>query len=168
MRKVKYIISSCVVLTMIGFFSVVRSQTTTSTIEGTVTDPNGAVVSGATVKASGASLAAERSVVTDSDGFYRLVALPAGTYKVTVSRSGFNTAAYSVELTVNRTGVLIRLSVNKEIVIAASFAEDRIGIIAGGLPVDGYPGDKLKQIQVFAPIYRQILYLRRSYRRTGG
>ena len=59
MRKIKYIVSSCVVLTMLGFFSVVMSQTTTSTIEGTVTDPNGAVIAGATVKASGATLAAE-------------------------------------------------------------------------------------------------------------
>lgn len=106
MRKVKFIVSSCVMLAMIGLFSVVKSQTTTSNIEGTVTDPNGAVVTGATVKATGANLAAERTVVTDSSGFYRLVALPAGTYKVSVSQSGFNTAAYSVELTVNRTGVL--------------------------------------------------------------
>ncbi len=112
---------------MIGFFSVVRSQTTTSTIEGTVTDANGAVVSGATVKASGATLAAERSVVTDSEGFYRLVALPAGTYKVTVSRSGFNTAAYSVELTVNRTGVL-----NAQLVVGTAGGEVTV---TGELPL---------------------------------
>ena len=106
MRKIKFIVSSCVVLMVIGLFSVVRSQTTTSNIEGTVTDPNGAVVAGATVKATGANSAAERTVVTDSAGFYRLVALPAGTYKVTVSQPGFGTATFNVELTVNRTGVL--------------------------------------------------------------
>ncbi|MBK7512276.1 MAG: carboxypeptidase regulatory-like domain-containing protein [Chloracidobacterium sp.] len=66
MRKIKFIVSSCVVLMVIGLFSVVRSQTTTSNIEGTVTDPNGAVVAGATVKATGANSAAERTAVTDS------------------------------------------------------------------------------------------------------
>lgn len=106
MGKLKFIVSSCFMVAIIGLVSVARSQTTTSNIEGTVTDPNGAVITGATVKATGANLAAERTVVTDSSGFYRLVALPAGTYKVSVSQSGFNTVAYNVELTVNRTGVL--------------------------------------------------------------
>ena len=106
MGKLKFIVSSCFMVAIIGLVSVARSQTTTSNIEGTVTDPNGAVITGATVKATGANLAAERTVVTDSSGFYRLVALPAGTYKVSVSQSGFNTIAYNFELTVNRTGVL--------------------------------------------------------------
>ena len=78
------------------------AQTTTSTIEGTVTDANGAVVAGATVKASGTTNAIERSVTTDSEGFYRLTALPAGTYTVTVSQTGFSTNTSNVELTLNR------------------------------------------------------------------
>ena len=79
------------------------AQTTTSTIEGTVTDPNGAVVAGATVKVSGTTLATERSAVTDSDGFYRLAALPAGTYALTISQTGFSNYASNIELTLNRT-----------------------------------------------------------------
>src|SRR5215207_2379294 len=70
---------------------VSTAQTTTSTIEGTVTDPTGAVIAGATVKASGTTLAVERSVTTDPEGFYRLAALPAGTYTLTVSQTGFST-----------------------------------------------------------------------------
>lgn len=87
----------------IGFSSSAAvAQTTTSTIEGTVTDPNGAVIAGATVRASGTTLAAERSATTDAEGFYRLAALPAGTYKVTVSQTGFNTSTSNIELTLNR------------------------------------------------------------------
>jgi len=67
----------------------VMAQTTTSTIEGTVTDANGAVVAGAEVKASGTTLASGRSATTDAEGFYRLTALPAGTYTLTVSQTGF-------------------------------------------------------------------------------
>ena len=102
MRKIKYIISSCVVFAFIGLVSSVGAQTTTSTIEGTVTDPNGAVIAGAKVTASGATLATERSVVTDSEGYYRLTALPAGVYTLTISQQGFATSTYRVELTLNR------------------------------------------------------------------
>ncbi|MGH9941864.1 MAG: TonB-dependent receptor [Pyrinomonadaceae bacterium] len=78
------------------------AQTTTSTIEGIVTDSNGAVVAGAEVKASGTTLAAERSVTSDAEGFYRLTALPAGTYTLTVSQPGFAPSASNIELTLNR------------------------------------------------------------------
>ena len=78
------------------------AQTTTSTIEGTVTDSNGAVIAGATVKASGTTLAIERSATTDAEGFYRLTALPAGTYTVTVSQTGFSAFTSNIELTLNR------------------------------------------------------------------
>ena len=96
-------------LTLLAFqFSVppMTAQTTTSTIEGTVTDPNGAVIAGATVKASGTTLATERTAATDADGIYRLAALPAGTYTVTVSQSGFSQSASRIELTLNRTATL--------------------------------------------------------------
>jgi Carboxypeptidase regulatory-like domain/TonB dependent receptor-like, beta-barrel len=78
------------------------AQTTTSTIEGTVTDPNGAVVAGAAVKANGATLASERSTTTDTEGFYRLTALPAGTYTLTVSGTGFAPSTSNLELPLNR------------------------------------------------------------------
>jgi urease accessory protein len=62
------------------------------------------VVPGAQIKASSTSLAVERTATSDEDGFYRIAALPAGIYTVTVSGSGFaNSAFQSVELTVNRT-----------------------------------------------------------------
>ncbi len=82
------------------------AQTTTSTIEGTVTDPNGAVIAGATVRASGTTLATERTANTDAGGFYRLAALPAGTYTITVSQTGFSPNAAKLELTLNRTAAL--------------------------------------------------------------
>ena len=94
------------VLGIISYFSSVGAQTTTSTIEGTVTDPNGAVIAGATVTASGATLVTERSAVTDNEGYYRLAALPAGTYTLTITQQGFATAKYKVELTLNRVATL--------------------------------------------------------------
>src|SRR5215204_3395511 len=99
--------SSTIILSLVFLLfqfsaSISIAQTTTSTIEGVVTDPNGAVVAGATVKASGTTLATERSVTTDAAGFYRIPALPAGTYTVTVSQTGFSTNTSNLELTLNR------------------------------------------------------------------
>ena len=103
MRKINHFIGYCILFLFIGLSSSATAQTTTSTIEGTVTDANGAVVAGATVKASGTTLAAERTATTDAEGSYRLAALPAGTYTVTISQSGFASSASSIELTLNRT-----------------------------------------------------------------
>jgi hypothetical protein len=76
---------------------------TTSTIEGTVRDSQGAVISGAQIKLSATALATERTVTTDSDGFYRIPALPAANYTVVASRDGFVSRNLTVELTLNRT-----------------------------------------------------------------
>lgn len=80
------------------------AQTTTSTIEGTVKDARGAVVAGGQIKASSGSLAIERTTTGDENGFYRITALPAGTYRLIASVAGFSDTTFdSIELTVNRT-----------------------------------------------------------------
>jgi len=85
------------------FTSSLTAQTTTSTIEGTVKDANGALVAGAKLKLTSTTLGTERDVVTDETGSYRFVSLPAGTYTVTVSQNGFSTVTSQIELTLNRT-----------------------------------------------------------------
>jgi hypothetical protein len=59
------------------------------TINGTVTDPTGAVVPKALVVAVEADRGVQRSTETDANGFYRLTSLPPTTYDVTVKASGF-------------------------------------------------------------------------------
>src|SRR5436190_5797142 len=99
----KIVIACCLGLMCLVLDSAVVAQTT-SNIQGTVKDPKGAIVAGAEVKATSATLALERTATSDQDGFYRLAALPPGTYQVTVSAKNFsNTAFDNVELTVNRT-----------------------------------------------------------------
>lgn len=63
----------------------------TVTVTGKVTDVNGLAVVGATVTATSAETGAERTVVTDDDGRYKIVQLKPGVYKVKVSQSGFGT-----------------------------------------------------------------------------
>ena len=63
----------------------------TGTIEGTITDSQGAVVAGARVVARNAATGAEMVRVTSSDGRYNLSPLDVGSYTVTVTAKGFET-----------------------------------------------------------------------------
>src|SRR6266446_3861138 len=66
-------------------------QTFRGTVLGTVTDPSGAVVAGATVKVTNVATGLERTTATSGDGSYAVPELPIGTYSVTVTQSGFQT-----------------------------------------------------------------------------
>lgn len=83
-------------LTAIAF-----GQGTTGSITGTVTDPNGAVVPGAAVKATNTATNQSRESTTGTDGTFAFQALPPGRYKVEIN--GANFAAYAVETDVNIT-----------------------------------------------------------------
>ena len=69
--------------------TVVSAQTFRGSILGTVTDPNGAVVSGAKVSAKNLATGLERSTTTDDAGNYTVAELPIGRYEVRVEQSGF-------------------------------------------------------------------------------
>src|ERR1051326_3915535 len=77
------------------------AQTFRGTILGTVTDPSGAVVSGAKVTVRNTATGLERVTQTTSDGTFNVPELPIGSYSVTVSQSGFQTfVANGVAVTV--------------------------------------------------------------------
>lgn len=81
------------------------AQTTTSTLEGKVVDSSGAVLPGASIEVKGSTV--ERTTVSDTDGFYRVAALPAGTYVVTASMKGFKTKVLEgIVLVLDRTATL--------------------------------------------------------------
>ena len=133
--------SSLMVLSLTLFIFLwstsVAAQTTTSTIEGTVKDTNGAVVAGAEVKVSGTSLASERSVTANEDGFYRLTALPAGTYTLTVSHTGFATSTSNIELTLNRVVTLdVELQVGG-VVGVTNVTSDALPLMEPNAPTTG-------------------------------
>src|SRR3982074_2880770 len=67
--------------------SAMAQSSTTGSIEGTVTDPNGAAVKGATVTATSPNLITSQTATTNDSGHYQIPALPPGTYKVAVDAS---------------------------------------------------------------------------------
>jgi Carboxypeptidase regulatory-like domain len=86
MRQVKCLRWLSILL--LAFSGVVFSQTSSTSLQGTVTDPAGSAVAGASVVlANEAKL--QRTTVTDAQGGYRLLALPPGTYALTITATGF-------------------------------------------------------------------------------
>src|SRR6267378_3467167 len=80
----------------------VAGQETTGGLQGTVKDPSGAVVAGATVVVTANSLVGSKSVDTDSSGYYRFANLPPDNYTISVTAKGFSTAKREVALDVGR------------------------------------------------------------------
>ena len=69
------------------------AQVDTGAILGTVRDPSGGVLPGATVTLTHKQTAIATRVTTDARGYYEAVGLAPGTYSVTVTLQGFRTAA---------------------------------------------------------------------------
>ncbi len=74
---------------------------TSGEIRGTVSDPTGATVPKATVTAEDPEKGIRRTVVTESDGEYRLTGLPPSSYSVSVEISGFQKET--------RTGIVVNV-----------------------------------------------------------
>src|ERR1700751_5592263 len=84
------------------FASSTFAQTGTTSIRGTILDKTGGVVAGATVRLSSAGLSVERTSTSRETGQYEFVALPPGTYVLTVEAPGFQkNEQRNVELLVN-------------------------------------------------------------------
>ncbi len=92
-RSVAFLLAACA--------GIVSAQISTATLEGTVTDPSGGVVAGATVAAKNLGTQVIRSVTTGSSGDYTIPNLPVAHYSITITAPGFQTYTISdVELQV--------------------------------------------------------------------
>ncbi len=67
------------------------AQTFRGTLSGAVTDPQGAVLSGASVKLTNPATGLEQTAKSSSTGDFNFPELPVGTYQLTVSMEGFET-----------------------------------------------------------------------------
>jgi outer membrane receptor for ferrienterochelin and colicin len=85
-----------------------QSLGSAGTVTGVVTDPNGAVVPGASVKIENPVTGYNRTANTDKDGAFRFGDVPPNTYQLTVAASGFSPSQERVEV---RTSVPISLKV---------------------------------------------------------
>ncbi len=91
-------------------------QVLKGSISGTVADPQGAVVSGAQVKATHTETGTVYTTTSDNSGLFRFNLIPAGTYKVEITGPGFKTAVQNnVQVSTGKDSSLgsIRMSVGE-------------------------------------------------------
>ncbi len=81
--------ATTITLLVISLSVVGWAQVHTASLTGLVTDPAGAVVAGASVKAKHKATNIEWETTTDASGYYTFVSLPIGTYTITVEAQGF-------------------------------------------------------------------------------
>ncbi len=115
-------------LAFVVFASVsLSAQQITGNIRGTVVDPSGAVIPGASVTAQRIETGLSRSTATDRTGNYVLLELPVGHYRLRVAAKGFREYVQDgISLNVNETAsVSPRLAVGseKELVLVRADAD---------------------------------------------
>ncbi|HJP91833.1 MAG TPA: TonB-dependent receptor [Pyrinomonadaceae bacterium] len=97
-------------------------QVANATLTGTIMDPAGAVVSGATITATHKATGIKRDATTNDDGLYVLSNMPPGDYELRVEAKGFATkvSKTDISLKVGQTATLnvtLEISVNSSVIV---------------------------------------------------
>src|SRR5271157_2799038 len=134
-----------------------RAQVSAS-IKGNITDPSGAPVPSATVRARNLETGAVRNTITDGEGGYLILALPVGDYEVRVAKSGFQDALRAglhlviaeeanVDLRLQVSGVTSAISVVGDAPMVSATTSDISGLVGEqavkNLPLNGRSYDLL-------------------------
>jgi carboxypeptidase family protein len=141
---------------------ICSAQTDTARLEGTVTDPNGAVVVKGTVTVTNTGTARVWTAETNNLGFYVVPALPAGQYHVDVAQQGFEKSSRDFELQVSQIAVvdfqLVVGSVNQTIEVSTASpmidaGDSAIGTVIAGRQVTELPlnGRNFTQLATLVP-----------------
>jgi len=94
-----------VLLIVLSTGAVCLAQSDTARLQGTVTDPQGNAVGGATVNVTSVDTGRLSTATTNELGYYTVSALPPGNYRVDVAQKGFKKVSRTLELQVAQLGV---------------------------------------------------------------
>src|SRR5262249_6464484 len=92
LNKSRLCVASLCALALLVVNSASSFAQARASISGTVKDPAGGLIPGATVVVKNETTGNSQETVTDKDGAYQISALGAGSYTVTASLAGFKTA----------------------------------------------------------------------------
>src|SRR6266850_5255447 len=98
----------------------------TSTVAGTVTDQKGAAVPGASIELINSATNESRTQTTSDTGYYTLVSVPPGEYKVVIKKSGFRTTNIGPD------GVQVGKSSTVDARLELGTIAETIEVVAGG------------------------------------
>jgi outer membrane receptor protein involved in Fe transport len=112
-------------LCLLFFAQAQAQQPATATLSGIVTDPNGAVIPGAQVKARQKATGTQRETATNGEGLYVLANLSPGEYEVSISAHGFATRVSDSPLAL-KVGQNVTLDASLEINVKETVTLDLI------------------------------------------
>ncbi len=98
--KLRVIITFLLLTTFITMTGFSQAESGSAAVEGSVKDPNGALVQGASVIIRNKETNLTRSITTTTNGTFSASVLPVGTYTVTAKAAGFAELATTVVVTV--------------------------------------------------------------------
>jgi hypothetical protein len=116
--------SRAAVLVILFLGSLPLCAQVSAVLSGRVTDPSGAVITGAAVTATSQETGLTRTAITNQSGMYELLALPIGRYQVSAQKTGF---AQEV-----RTGLVLVVGQNATIDFSL-----KVGQVAEQVKVEG-------------------------------
>ncbi len=102
MKRLTYLLLVAIFLLSLGSGNAFAQATASGTIQGTVTDKSGAVVSGAQVVAKSKTTDTTRETISNESGYYRFELLPVSTYTVTITKAGFATVSETIEILIGQ------------------------------------------------------------------
>src|SRR5580698_1190174 len=106
------------------------AQDATGRIAGTISDPSGAVIPGVNVTVTNTATQVSRRANTNQDGYYQVLALPIGNYKVTAEHQGFRTVLS------NEYKLLINQALRVDIKMEVGAASQTVEVGAEAAPVE--------------------------------
>src|SRR5215472_3203321 len=121
MRRFSFVTLAVLAVLSLVVVGAANAQTFRGAINGTVTDPSGAVVPNATVKATESATGIDHVTVTTSEGQFAFQDLPLGLYKVAVTATGF--PAHTVDRLEVVAGTIYTLNVQLKVAGQATTVE---------------------------------------------
>ena len=126
MRKTLCAKSFFVLAAVLLFGSVSFAQSGRSTVRGTVKDPQGNVVAGATLNLVNADRNFSRTQTTNQDGTYVFSAIPPGTYNLEVEAAGVK------KTSVSGINALVDTSIDADVALEVGAVSETVNVTAGG------------------------------------
>jgi Carboxypeptidase regulatory-like domain len=96
----------CVLVVLALVLSALPLAAQSSSLQGVITDPQGAIVPGAIVTITNTDTSAVRREPTDEDGVFRLLQVVPGPYKIEIQKPGFKTRVTNLALQINQPATL--------------------------------------------------------------
>jgi len=158
---------STLIFIVLLFGNAAFAQFETATVLGSVRDPNGAVVEGATVTLKNVATEITNTANTDANGDYQFVNVKIGVYQIIIEATGFNrTVAENINVTVNarqRVDLNLQIATASETVVVTDAANplqtdsSEIGVVVQRRQIIALPlnGRSYANLALLAPGVRE-------------